>query len=194
MRRLFCSLLLLPLATLGQHDVKFVDTVTVSGFFYYFTTEPPWRVKEDFGVYADDHYFVSDSVLAGRRIGTFLLEHYGKRTDRDKFLTHLPRWGKWPFTQYDLSTRKSLYWLKWFEPFVVGKKTHGFGIPGVQAAVTRVTARWIQLLAEDEVVLHGFNNPPSLDEAYVRAVKKVNVYVPKRILAMDKHIKWWRRK
>lgn len=193
MKMILFSMLLLSAQLFGQYRVSYVDTVTVSGYYYKVSGYKD-RIKHWTGVYARDARFVSDSVLAGSSIEQFLRPVKMMGEDREKFLTQLPSWGDRPFEQADSATLIRLNQVIEVRPFIVGKRYQHLGVKRRWAAVTRVTVRWMRLRAESVVALNWFNNPQSLDEVFVKQVKWIYVYLPLEILAMQRHIKLSTRK
>lgn len=184
--------MLLPLQLLGQQGVRFVDTVTVSGYYYQFAWIPNYRVKAWTGSLAGDYDFVSDSLLAGRTIGEYMATYYKYVMDKEKFLSKPPDESFRPYEEADSATLQWARKVITINPYELGVKAPKVKGRAFRAWVTRVTVQWIKLDVDAYNALHKFDRPPSIDAYAVTQKGRMNVYLPLRLLSIEKHIKWWR--
>ncbi|WP_276482306.1 hypothetical protein [Paraflavitalea pollutisoli] len=193
MRCIIFILCLLPFHLMAQKGIRFVDTVTISGYYYMFAWVEPYRVKNWTGPMAGDDFFVSDSTLAGRSLDEYMDTVYDWGLDKEKFLSQPPDETFLPFEGADSATMAWRPKMITIKSFILGTKAPRFGKHKRRAWVTRVTVQWVKLDMDAATALDGFDRPVSIDAYAVTQKGRMNVYLPVKLLSIERHVKWWRK-
>ncbi|WP_126248140.1 hypothetical protein [Chitinophaga rhizosphaerae] len=185
-------MLLLPATLRAQHYIQFVDTVMVSGYFYLSTDLKKNRVKEWEGVYSNHYYFVPDSIIAGRPFAHYLKDNF-EHFDKEKYLSAPIDNTFTPYDHADSATLSVLNKVITVNPFVLGSRPHAFGLPKWYAWATWVKMRWIKLKMHHCEAIFGFDYPPTMDLAFIRGQNWTYVYLPLKVLEIDRKYPWWNK-
>jgi hypothetical protein len=191
MKRFLIVLLVLTILQSFSHaqSIRFVDTVTVEGYFYVFATNGVYQYRKPSGPLANDCYFVAEKDLRGTTLYQYLQKVFTTEGDTVKYLsTQVPQW----LDAYRLADTATKIWKEkviTVEPFKVGQRALKFGHPKHRVFVVRGRVRWLHLRMPGRVTCEaGFNRPPSLD-CRLMEKRDCNVYLPLETLVLERRIR-----
>jgi hypothetical protein len=173
----------------GSSQIRFVDTVSMSGYFYSYIWKFHKTYKPSTGIFADHSYFVPESTLQYRSLKDHLKNDYIKERDTVKFLS-------WPiddtFHPYETADESIKPWIekaKGVEPFYIGQKPSRFGVKDYRVFISYVNIQWLHLRMPGKVACDGFNYPYSLDCGDKAKNRDYDVYLPLKLLELEQGIK-----
>ena len=173
----------------GFSQIRFVDTITISGYFYSYTWKFHKTYKPSTGIFADHSCFFPKSTLQYRSLKDHLKSDYLKERDTVKFLS-------WPiddtFHPYETADESVKLWIekvKGVEPFYIGQKPSRFGVKDYRVFISYVNIQWLHLRMPGKVACDDFNYPYTFDCGKKAENREYDVYLPLKLLELEQGIK-----
>ncbi|AXY77626.1 hypothetical protein D3H65_28195 [Paraflavitalea soli] len=185
MRRKAIVATLLFLPFIGFSQIRFVDTVTMAGYFYAYVWEHHKTNNPYTRLSARPFYFVPVSALQNRSLQDHIKHGYLRETDTVRFLD-------WPeltdFRPYEVAGESLQSWtrqVKGVMPFQKGQASYPCGIQGHRVFVSFVNMRWLHLRMPGKLACEVFNWPYVLDCGDKAKGRDYDIYLPLQLWTLE---------
>jgi len=185
-KMIFAILIFIPL--IGFSQIRFVDTVTVSGYFYAYVWEYHKTNNSSTRLSARPFYFVPESTLQSRSLIDHFKNTYLKETATVRFLD-------WPeltdFGPYEVPGESLTSWIRQVTPVMPFRKkqeSYPCGIKGHRVFISFVNIKWLHLRMPGKLACEVFNWPYVFDCGEKAKRSDYDIYLPLQLLAIDQGI------
>jgi hypothetical protein len=183
---IFISLIFVPVLCFSQ--VHFVDTVSISGYSFFYISKFHKTYAGPTTSNARLFYFVPTSTLQQRSLKQHLQNTFSEEMDTVKFLC----WGGYlenrPSEAIDRSVKAWIEQVKGVNLFYTGQKPSRFGIKGYHVFISFANIQWLHLRMPGEEAWRYHNLPPTLDGEKAKT-RDYDVYLPLKLLELEQGIK-----
>jgi hypothetical protein len=171
----------------GLSQIRFVDTVSISGYFYSYVGKYHKTNKPTVGRFDRDFYFVPESALQHQSFKEYLKNTYLKETDTVRFHS----WQYWEdFGPYemDASIKPWIEQVKGVFPFRENQDSYRCGIKGHRVFITYGNMQWLHIRMPGKVACEGFNCLYTFDCGEKAKGRDYDIYYPIKILKDEEEI------
>lgn len=186
-KMIFASLLILPIWVMPQ--IRFIDTVSVSGYFFEIVSKYHKIYRKSTGYLSPYFDFVPSTTLHQRSFKAHLQKVNYEEKDTVKFLSCQVHEELGAYETADESVRPWIGKVKDIEPFYVGQKSSPSGIKDHFVIISYVNIQWLHLRMRGTVACDGFNLPITFDCWEKSKTHDYDVYLPLKLLSMEQGIK-----
>lgn len=180
--------ILMPICGISQ--IRFVDTVSISGYFYEYLGKYHKTFWVGDGLLEPYHYFVPASTLQQRSLKDHFKMTFNKELDTVKFFSCQVREEKHPYETADESVRPWIELVKNVKPFYVGQKSYSSGIKDYPVCISYANIQWLHLrMPAKMVACWEFNQPVTFDCGEKAKGREYDVYLPLKLLELEQGIK-----
>ncbi|AXY77627.1 hypothetical protein D3H65_28200 [Paraflavitalea soli] len=169
-------------------QTRFVDTISISGYCFFYTSKFHDTYAGPTTSHARLYYFVPASTLHQRPLQEHLMHSFSEELDTVKFLCWGGNLEQRLFKTIDKTVKSWIEQVKGVDLFYPGQQASPFGIEDYRVFISFANIQWLHLRMPAEEAWRYHNLPPTLDGEKAKG-REYDVYLPLKVLELEQGIK-----